>query len=422
MDHVKSPATCAGDTASGINLSGFKSEQFILCRSACSEMVVALLVIIVLVDVVIVFVVVLNAFFLIRVILTLQVAHVFVARLPFLAKAILRLTHLIVRAEHGVLVFALIIEDFLLLGSLLLVLELVNDLLLLLSALRILEIVLVELMLKIVDVRELLDVDAVVLLQLLLEALVLFLVLRLHVLNTLEALLSSLELGLSTRELVEQLRLVQLKLLHGILHFGHLLSLVLDNVADALLNVHLLRVRIEIARDRVKEFESLVAAALQFSLLAEQVEQLGARFRDLTGQLARRLERVHLRAHVKVHHLGLVGSHVVIVEDALAGLHSLVHHGRNLEHFLDSKTASLIQLLCIQRDACFACEHLADLADEGDTILLLLNGVTYVHLWIVSLREPVQDVGDELEVGVPKVLDRDIAVEAERPHHLAKVS
>jgi hypothetical protein len=91
---------------------------------------------------------------------------------------------MICSTKHALFFFPLIVEDFLLLCLDLLRLELINDLLLLLATLSVLQVVHVELMLQIVDVCELLHVDAVEPFELSLQALVFLLVLWLYVLDT----------------------------------------------------------------------------------------------------------------------------------------------------------------------------------------------------------------------------------------------
>lgn len=122
------------------------------------------------------------------------------------------------------------------------------------AALHVLEVVHIELVLEIVDVGVLLDVDGVEALKLSLEALVFLLVLRLYILNTLEAFIHTLELLTTTLNLVEEFSLVLTQLLDSILHFVHLASLCVNNAADAFFNILLFCVRVEIAADRVEEF------------------------------------------------------------------------------------------------------------------------------------------------------------------------
>ena len=220
-----------------------------------SEIVVAALVLVILVNVlVIVLFLVFNALFLVGIVLRLKTANSFVlTRLPLaiLCKSVLSLPHLVVAGapEHSLVLFALVVEDLFLLGLLLPVFELVNDLLLLLPALRILQVIHIQLVLQIVNVCELLDVDRVEPFELGFQTLILLLVLGLNVLDSLEPLLRPLQLLLSPSGLVSELTLVQLQLFDGVLHLSLLLRLVLNDILNALLNVNLLSVGVQVARD-----------------------------------------------------------------------------------------------------------------------------------------------------------------------------
>ena len=210
---------------------------------------ITILVLLILVDVFSLFVlVVIDTFFFVRVVL-LKTTHVIFSRLPLFAEAILSLPHGVVATEHGILIVSIIIEYLLFLGSLLLVLELVDDFLLLVSSLLVFQVILIKLVFEVIDVSEFFNIDLIVLFKLLLKSLVLFLVLRLDVLNTLEPLLGSLKLLLLSGELVDELALIQLKLLDRFLHLLHLGSLRADDVLNALLDIDLLRVGIEVPRD-----------------------------------------------------------------------------------------------------------------------------------------------------------------------------
>jgi len=101
--------------------------------------------------------------------------------------------------------------------------------------------------LQVVNVGVLLNIDVVEPLQLLLQPLVLLLILRLHILNTLQALLSSLELRAPPLNLVGQLSLVLFELFDRVNHLAHFALLRVDDVADALLDVLLLGVGVEVA-------------------------------------------------------------------------------------------------------------------------------------------------------------------------------
>ena len=243
-----------------------------------SEVVVTLFIFIILVNAFfLVVLIILNTLFLIGVVVIwLQSAHsLMLSRLPLLlAKAILCLPHPIVVGEHGILLISLVVEDFLLFSLDLLGLELVNNLLLLEPSLGVLEVVHIQLVLQIVDIGELLDVHRVEPLELGLQALVLLLVLGLHVLNTFKSLLSSFKLLLSPGKFVQKFTLVQLELFDSIFHLRHLLSLIVNNVANALFDVYLLGVGIQVPRDGVQELQSLISRLLQVPLLAKEVVEL----------------------------------------------------------------------------------------------------------------------------------------------------
>lgn len=66
----------------------------------------------------------------------------------------------------------------------------------------------------------------------------------LDVFNTLESLFCTLILLLSTLDLIVKFCLIEPELLDCIVHLGHLPSLRVYYIADALLNIGLLRVRI----------------------------------------------------------------------------------------------------------------------------------------------------------------------------------
>ena len=66
-------------------------------------------------------------------------------------------------------------------------------------------------------------------------------------------------------------------------------------------------------------------------------------------------------------------------------------------------------------------EHLGDVLEEGDPVLLGADVVVDVRALVEPLHEPVEAVRDELEVGVAKVFDGDDARVAQRAHALRKV-
>lgn len=301
-----------------------------------SEVVVALFFVFVHNVFIVVFLVI-DSFFVRVVVLRLESANsvaFFPSLLPvLLAESILCLPHFVlVAGEHGVFVSLIVLEHFVLIGLALLDDELVNDLLLLFSPLRVLEVVHVELMLQEINVGKLLDVERIESLELSLQSLVLFLVLRLNVLDALKSLLRSLELLLSSLELVQETAFIEFQIFDGLLHFSLLLSLAVDDVPDALFNVDLLRVGVQVPGNRVQELQGLVPRLLQIFLGAQEVVQLGTRLSDLNRESPGCLQVVKFGSSVEVHH---APAHFFVVVDVLARLHGFVHHGRDFQHLLD---------------------------------------------------------------------------------------
>ena len=214
-----------------------------------------------------VFFLIVDSFFFIGIIVVwLEPTHcvVVLAWFPVLrVEAVLGLPHLFffVIDKHRVFVVHVV-----LVGAVFLILLLFpvfdDNIILLLQSLCVLDVVRVELALQEVNVSELFNVDVVESFELRLESFVLLLVLRLDILDALEALLRSLKFLLSSLELVQEATLIELEVLDSVLHFSLLLSLIIDDVPDALLDVDLLGVRIEVPRDRVEELQSLVPRLL----------------------------------------------------------------------------------------------------------------------------------------------------------------
>ena len=113
-------------------------------------------------------------------------------------------------------------------------------------------------MFKIVNVREFFNINRVISLKFLLKSLILLLILRLHILDSLQSFFGSFDFLLSSLQLVEQLSLVQSELFHRFFHLGHLFGLVSNDVADAFFDVDLLGVSVKVSRNRVQELKSLV--------------------------------------------------------------------------------------------------------------------------------------------------------------------
>ena len=200
------------------------------------------------------------------------------------AEACLSLAHLI---ELGiVLVVSIILEDLILLVLEVLVLQLLDDLLLLGAALAILQVVHVQLVLQVVNVSVLLHIRAIESFKLSLEALVLLLELRLDVFYSLETLVSALKLNTTPLDGVLQNSLVTSERLDCLLHLLHLAGLRVDDIANALFNVLLLRVLVQVATDGVQELEGLVTGGAHLSFSAKHIVQFGTTFSDLSSKLA----------------------------------------------------------------------------------------------------------------------------------------
>lgn len=170
-----------------------------------------------------------------------------------------RLAHLIEQIIAFFAAIFIVIENLFIFSFFLFVYQVINHLLIFLTTLDFLEVVLIQLVFKVVDVCELLYIDTVESFKLSFESLILFLVLGLDVLDTLEALLSSLEFDLPSLDLVVELALILTELLHSVLHLLHLSCLLVNDVTDALLDVLLLSISIKVSADTVKELKSFVS-------------------------------------------------------------------------------------------------------------------------------------------------------------------
>ena len=110
-----------------------------------------------------------------------------------------------------------------------------------------------------------------------------------------------------------------------------------------------------------------------------------------------------LGAHVEVHHGG-TRAHVVFFHEVLTRLHSFIHHRCYLQKLFYRKTRCFIQFLWVQDYSSFARKKLAYLSNEVNSILFVLDIIANVHFRIISLGEPVKNIGYELEVRIPKIL------------------
>lgn len=128
-----------------------------------------------------------------------------------------------------------------------------------------------------------------------------------------------------------------------------------------------------------------------------------------------------LGAHVEVHHGG-ARAQVVFFHQVLARLHRFIHHRCYLKQLFHCVPRCFVQFLRVQDYSGFARKKLANLSNEVNAILFVLDVIADVHFRIVPLREPVKDIGYELEVGVPEILHGYITVVAEGPHNFAEAS
>lgn len=167
------------------------------------------------------------------------------------SEALSLITHLVI---HACVLLTLFLVDFFFLPLLILLLELVDDVFLLVSSLLILQVVQVELIFKIVDVGILFDVHSVETLEISFQTLIFFLIFWFHVFKSLGALLSSFQFLASSANFVLEFGLVLTKLLHCVFHLVHLASLSINDVTNALFNVLLLRVLVQVAADGIQKF------------------------------------------------------------------------------------------------------------------------------------------------------------------------
>lgn len=159
------------------------------------------------------------------------------------SEACLGFAHLIEFLAANVVV---VLKDFILLVACMLVLKLFNDSVSLLLALRILQVVHVELVFEVVDIGVFLNVDLVEAFQFLFQTFVLFLVFGLNILNTLKAFLCSFEFLSASLDLVLEFGFILAELFDSVLHFAHFALLRVNNVTNALFNVLLLRISIQV--------------------------------------------------------------------------------------------------------------------------------------------------------------------------------
>jgi hypothetical protein len=141
--------------------------------------------------------------------------------------------------ENSVFLFPLIIENFFLFSFFLLVFKLINYFLLFKSSLRIFQIVHIQLMLQIVNICKLFNIDGVIFFKFCFQAFIFFLILRLNIFNSFQTLFCSFIFLFPSGKFIQQFTLIKFQLFNCILHFFHLLRLIINYVSNALFDINL---------------------------------------------------------------------------------------------------------------------------------------------------------------------------------------
>lgn len=89
---------------------------------------------------------------------------------------------------------------------------------------------------------------------------------------------------------------------------------------------------------------------------------------------------------------------------------------------MDSLAVSLVKTLGLKFDSGFGGEQSDDAFHELDSIFFLVDVIGYIGLGIESLSEPVENIGNEFEVGFGEVFEGDKTGVIQRSEHLAQVS
>lgn len=147
----------------------------------------------------------------------------------------------------------IIIKDLFVFGFPLAVLEFLYEFLVFILSGLLLQVVSVKFVLKIVYVRELLNIDLIESFKFSFQSFILILVFRLDIDDTLHPLLGSLIFLSSSLDLVIKFSFIHSQLLHRVFHLLHLASLLINDRADTFFNILLLSVGVKIPRDRIKE-------------------------------------------------------------------------------------------------------------------------------------------------------------------------
>ena len=184
--------------------------------------------------------------FVIRLII-LRLKSTFCLVLTLGAEASFGLAHLV--EFSSVVVITVLFENLVFLVLQVLILQFLNHLLLLLATLAILQVVHIKLVFEVVNIGVLLDVCAVEALKLGLKSLILFLELRLDILDALKTLIGSFKLNTTSLDGVLQNSLVTAERLDRFLHLLHFARLRVNDIANAFLDILLLSVLIKVPAD-----------------------------------------------------------------------------------------------------------------------------------------------------------------------------
>ena len=253
-----------------------------------------------------------------------------------------------------------------------------------------------------------LQVLAVLPVQLLLEPLVLVHERRPHRLQRLQPLLVAVELGLLLVDLRLQVLLVLPHVAEHPVHLLRLFAHALDHSVQLLLHV----------LDVVILAERLRRRLLGVGVVAEQLVQARAVLCDVLRERARQLHVGELVAGADVNRhrlllpLVLLGTRILV---------RVVQQRRHLEQLAHGEAVARVQVLQVELDARLDQQLLGDRLEEGHAVLLGTDVIEDLHVLVVPVAEPDEDVGDQLEVRHLEVLDRDQARVAESGHDLLEV-
>ena len=95
---------------------------------------------------------------------------------------------------------------------------------------------------------------------------------------------------------------------------------------------------------------------------------------------------------------------------------------RHLEQLPHRKPVAGVEVLEVELDARLDEELLGDALEEGHAVLLRPDVAQDLHVLVVPVAEPLERVGDQLEVRHLEVLNRDEARVPQRRHDLLEVA